>query len=43
MAKITREGAKGQTLNEYLTVMRQRYLAIDDGWNINPESPMDLQ
>ncbi|UJD76081.1 phage baseplate protein [Photorhabdus luminescens] len=42
MAKITREGAKGQTLNEYLTVMRQRYLAIDDGWNINPESPDGL-
>ncbi|WP_252318122.1 baseplate J/gp47 family protein [Candidatus Symbiopectobacterium endolongispinus] len=42
MADITKDGAAGQTLNSYLTVMRQRYLDIDDGWNINPESPDGL-
>ncbi|WJV60987.1 baseplate J/gp47 family protein [Pectobacteriaceae bacterium C52] len=42
MAEITKDGAIGQTLNSYLTVMRQRYLDIDDGWNINPESPDGL-
>ncbi|RNM07693.1 baseplate J/gp47 family protein [Dickeya undicola] len=39
MAEITKNGAAGTTLNAYLEVMRQRYLDIDDGWNINPESP----
>ncbi|PWC10642.1 phage baseplate protein [Brenneria roseae subsp. americana] len=42
MAEITKDGAVGQTLNSYLAVMRQRYLDIDDGWNINPESPDGL-
>ncbi|MFE8049327.1 baseplate J/gp47 family protein [Brenneria goodwinii] len=42
MAEITKDGATGQTLNSYLDVMRQRYLDIDDGWNINPESPDGL-
>lgn len=42
MAEITKDGAVAQTLNAYLTVMRQRYLDIDDGWNINPESPDGL-
>ncbi|EHD21768.1 MULTISPECIES: baseplate J/gp47 family protein [Brenneria] len=42
MAEITKDGATGTTLNSYLTVMRQRYLDIDDGWNINPESPDGL-
>ncbi|MDA5483098.1 baseplate J/gp47 family protein [Yersinia intermedia] len=42
MATINRDGASGTTLSEYLDTMRQRYLAIDDGWNINPESPDGL-
>ncbi|KGA38981.1 phage baseplate protein, partial [Pectobacterium odoriferum] len=42
MAEITKDGVSGQTLNSYLAVMRQRYLDIDDGWNINPESPDGL-
>ncbi|MEI7210794.1 baseplate J/gp47 family protein [Pectobacterium carotovorum] len=42
MAEITKDGVSGQTLNSYVAVMRQRYLDIDDGWNINPESPDGL-
>ncbi|MFV8769148.1 baseplate J/gp47 family protein [Yersinia enterocolitica] len=42
MATINRDGASGTTLSEYLDTMRQRYLAIDDGWNIKPESPDGL-
>lgn len=42
MAEITKSGATGTTLSEYLDVMRQRYLDIDDGWNIAPESPDGL-
>lgn len=42
MAEITKSGTTGTTLSEYLDVMRQRYLDIDDGWNIAPESPDGL-
>ncbi len=42
MAAITKDGVTGTTLSEYLDAMRQRYLDIDDGWNINPESPDGL-
>ncbi|MEI7261345.1 baseplate J/gp47 family protein [Pectobacterium carotovorum] len=42
MAEITKDGVSGRTLNSYLAVMRQRYLDVDDGWNINPESPDGL-
>ncbi|CNH77682.1 baseplate J/gp47 family protein [Yersinia pekkanenii] len=42
MAEITKHGVIGTTLSEYLDAMRQRYLDIDDGWNINPESPDGL-
>ncbi|MGQ5289823.1 baseplate J/gp47 family protein [Pectobacterium actinidiae] len=42
MAEITKDGVSGRTLNGYLAVMRQRYLDVDDGWNINPESPDGL-
>lgn len=42
MAEISKYGATGTTLQEYLSVMRQKYLDIDDGWNIDPESPDGL-
>ena len=42
MAEITKDGATGTTLSEYLDVMRQKYLDIDDGWDIDPESPDGL-
>lgn len=42
MAEITKNGVTGTSLSEYLDVMRQRYLDIDDGWNVAPESPDGL-
>ncbi|QHQ16237.1 phage baseplate protein [Pectobacterium parmentieri] len=42
MTEITKDGVSGRTLNSYLAVTRQRYLDVDDGWNINPESPDGL-
>ncbi len=43
MADITAAGVTGTPLSAYLTAMRERYLAIDDDWNISPESPDGLQ
>ncbi|MBC3214224.1 baseplate J/gp47 family protein [Serratia fonticola] len=42
MAEITKHGAAGTTLSEYLDTMRQKYLDIDSGWYIDPESPDGL-
>ncbi len=42
MAEITKHGATGTTLSEYLDTMRQKYLDIDSGWYIDPESPDGL-
>ncbi|MFC0227394.1 baseplate J/gp47 family protein [Serratia aquatilis] len=42
MAEITKDGVTGTTLREYLDAMRQTYLGIDQGWDINPESPDGL-
>lgn len=42
MAEITKDGATGTILSEYLDIMRQKYLDIDDGWDIDPESPDGL-
>lgn len=43
MADISKYGVTGTTLSEYLDVMRQKYLAIDDSWNIDPDTPDGLQ
>ncbi|EMB4322240.1 baseplate J/gp47 family protein [Pluralibacter gergoviae] len=43
MADINKFGATGTTLQEFLADMRQKYLAIDGDWNIEPESPDGLQ
>ena len=42
MADITKDGASGTILSEYLDVMRRKYLDIDDGWDIAPETPDGL-
>lgn len=39
MASITGAGYVGKTLNEYLIEIQDALLAIDSGWNINPETP----
>lgn len=39
MAVIDENGYLGKTLNEYLIEIQDALLAIDEGWNINPESP----
>lgn len=38
MGSITDTGYSSKTLNEYLIEIQQAHLAIDPGWNINPES-----
>lgn len=39
MATVDSNGASVKTLDEYLQEIRQDYLDIDAGWNIDPESP----
>lgn len=39
MAEITTAGVTGTSLAEYLQRVRDKYLAIDPLWNIEPESP----
>lgn len=39
MAEITKDGVTGTTLQEYKEEVSEKYLAIDSGWNIDPETP----
>jgi hypothetical protein len=39
MAEITEQGITGRSLNEYLSDIETRTLAIDPAWNIDPDSP----
>jgi hypothetical protein len=39
MAEITEQGITGRSLNEYLSEIEARTLAIDPDWNIDPDSP----
>ncbi|RTQ01308.1 phage baseplate protein [Enterobacter sp. WCHEn045836] len=42
MAEITKDGATGTTLQEYKDLVTEKYLGIDSGWNIDPETPDGL-
>ncbi|MGR6617627.1 baseplate J/gp47 family protein [Pseudomonas rhodesiae] len=39
MAQITDQGITGRSLNEYLGDIKEKTLAIDTEWNIDPDSP----
>ncbi|MCE2008939.1 baseplate J/gp47 family protein [Enterobacter ludwigii] len=39
MAEITKDGVTGTTLQEYKDEITEKYLAIDSGWNLSPETP----
>ncbi|NMY77682.1 hypothetical protein HBO01_03190 [Pseudomonas rhodesiae] len=39
MAQITDQGITGRSLNEYLGDIKEKTLAIDPEWNIDPDSP----
>lgn len=39
MAQITDQGITGRSLNEYLGEIKEKTLAIDPEWNIDPDSP----
>ncbi|MBW9244086.1 baseplate J/gp47 family protein [Pseudomonas paracarnis] len=39
MAQITDQGITGRSLNEYLGDIKEKTLAIDSEWNIDPDSP----
>lgn len=39
MASITDQGITGTSLNEYLADLKERTLAIDPDWNLDPDSP----
>jgi hypothetical protein len=39
MAEITDQGITGSSLNDYLADIKQKTLAIDPDWNIDPDSP----
>lgn len=39
MAHITDQGITGRSLNEYLGDIKEKTLAIDPEWNIDPDSP----
>jgi hypothetical protein len=39
MAEITDQGITGRSLNEYLADIKERTLAIDPDWNIDPDAP----
>lgn len=42
MAEITKDGVTGKSLQEYREEISQKYLGIDTGWNIDPETPDGL-
>lgn len=39
MAKITDQGITGSSLNDYLADLKNRTLAIDPDWNLDPDAP----
>lgn len=39
MVSITDQGITGTSLNEYLAELKERTLAIDPDWNLDPDSP----
>lgn len=43
MAEVTAQGYKLKTQNEYFADERDRYLAIDSSWNLDPSTPDGLK
>jgi hypothetical protein len=39
MAEITDQGITGNSLNDYLADIKQKVLAVDPDWNLDPDSP----